>query len=123
MGDGWLVKVDTEGNMQWDMKFGELDMISVVSARQTRDGGYIIGGNSEGSWLMKLGNKELKDMMTSVASNEIDNMSQADAFNGSGINRQNESTSVVNNKLQRAIPFPGFLEVMLSIMLIVFFNA
>ncbi len=61
-------------------------------------------------------------MMTSVASNEIDNMSQVDAFNSSGINRSNESTSVASNKPQRTISFPGFSEVMLSIMLIVFFK-
>ncbi len=60
MGDAWLVKIDADGNKQWDMTFGELEMKNINSVSQTDDGGYILAGRSgrrpEGSWVVKLTN-------------------------------------------------------------------
>ncbi len=60
MGDAWLVKVGADGSKEWDMIFGELEMKSINSVRQTKDGGYLLAGRSgikpQGSWVVKLSN-------------------------------------------------------------------
>ena len=45
--DCWIAKTDSAGNIQWDKTFGgtEFDFIRIV--KQTADGGYILGGESE----------------------------------------------------------------------------
>lgn len=42
--DYWLVKVDAQGNKQWDRDFGATCTAWLRSVQQTADGGYIVGG-------------------------------------------------------------------------------
>lgn len=44
--DYWVVKIDSNGNKQWDKRYGGMgdDVLSAI--RQTSDGGYLIGGSS-----------------------------------------------------------------------------
>ena len=43
--DVWLMKTDPNGDIQWDLTFGEPDMLEEVhSIQQTSDGGYILVG-------------------------------------------------------------------------------
>ncbi len=44
--DYWIVKVDGNGNKQWDKTFGGNDADYLVSLQQTSDGGYILAGYS-----------------------------------------------------------------------------
>jgi hypothetical protein len=41
-GDGWLVKTDSAGNMQWNRTFENANFFSLI---QTTDGGYVLAGN------------------------------------------------------------------------------
>ena len=45
--DYWLVKLDLFGNKEWDKRFGGNDRDILHSVKQTLDGGYILGGNTE----------------------------------------------------------------------------
>ena len=42
--DAWLVKIDANGNIQWEKTFGGSGWDKVKSVRQTSDGGFIIAG-------------------------------------------------------------------------------
>lgn len=44
--DYWIVKVDNNGNKQWDRTFGGSYFDYFSSLQQTSDGGYILGGDS-----------------------------------------------------------------------------
>jgi hypothetical protein len=56
----WLVKVDSQGNVQWNQTYGGSGQNAATSIVQANDGGYVLGGftNSTGSgaedfWLVK----------------------------------------------------------------------
>lgn len=44
--DYWLVKIDAQGNKQWDQSLGGNDTELFTALQQTQDGGYIVGGKS-----------------------------------------------------------------------------
>jgi len=48
--DVWVIKTDSSGNLQWDKTFDDPNKGPGLSAEQTPDGGYIIGGSN---WLTK----------------------------------------------------------------------
>ncbi|MEW5761297.1 MAG: hypothetical protein AB1779_11095, partial [Candidatus Thermoplasmatota archaeon] len=66
--DLWLIKTDFFGNKQWDKTFGRSDSDYGESVQQTKDGGYVIIGNTYSNdhyttdtWLIKTdssGNKQ-----------------------------------------------------------------
>ncbi len=45
--DFWIVKIDQDGNKQWEQAYGGTGRDSLQSLQQTSDGGYILGGFSE----------------------------------------------------------------------------
>jgi hypothetical protein len=45
--DYWIVKLDANGNMQWDKTIGGSNYDDLMALQQTTDGGYILGGNSK----------------------------------------------------------------------------
>lgn len=45
--DYWVVKIDSAGNLQWENTIGGNGYDWLYSAKQTADGGYIIGGYSD----------------------------------------------------------------------------
>lgn len=74
-GDEWLIKVDQEGNKEWEMTFGIFDMKSIYSIRQTLDKGYLLAGWSQGQgpWIVKLSNDSAGKMDTGISSSQEDN--------------------------------------------------
>lgn len=44
--DYWLVKLDAQGNKEWDQSLGGNDGELFAAVQQTQDGGYIVGGKS-----------------------------------------------------------------------------
>src|SRR5438128_1276147 len=44
--DYWVVKIDANGNKQWDQTYGGAYEDQLCAIQQTSDGGYIIGGYS-----------------------------------------------------------------------------
>lgn len=44
--DAWLVKLDKEGNIEWNYTYGEKYTEYGFTAKQTSDGGYALSGNS-----------------------------------------------------------------------------
>jgi len=58
--DGWLIKVDSTGNAQWNRTYGGRDWDMIRSLIQTPDGGFVFAGYTESSgsgqedfWLVK----------------------------------------------------------------------
>lgn len=93
--DGWLMKLDTSGNIQWQRTYGGLGYDYTDSIQQTSDGGYIVAGhtNSFGAgdsdlWILKIdseGNIDDPSCTIVKASNGIVKDSFAVAINTSAI--------------------------------------
>ncbi|QNF32131.1 T9SS type A sorting domain-containing protein [Adhaeribacter swui] len=45
-GDYWIVKLNADGEKEWDKTIGGLFIDQLASIKQTQDGGYILGGTS-----------------------------------------------------------------------------
>lgn len=66
-GDGWVMKLDANGNQVWSNVFGSTEYDELNSVQQTTDGGFIVAGYESGwgsgygdGWVLKLdgsGNK------------------------------------------------------------------
>ncbi|RYY53009.1 MAG: hypothetical protein EOO05_21470, partial [Chitinophagaceae bacterium] len=48
-GDGWLIKLDANGNTQWQKLLGGSGYETIKSIQQTADAGYILAGMSQSS--------------------------------------------------------------------------
>jgi hypothetical protein len=44
--DGWLIKLDRRGEKEWEQVYGGLGQDFFVDAKQTPEGGYVLGGYS-----------------------------------------------------------------------------
>ena len=57
--DGWLIKTDKNGNMEWNKTYGGKNEDNLYSVQMTSDGGYILGGLTDSFnitddlWLLK----------------------------------------------------------------------
>lgn len=81
LADYGIIKLDSEGNMQWQKALGGISFDSVYSIQQTNDGGYILAGATDSTdgdvtgshgngdaWIVKLNGDQL-----STAENHLSN--------------------------------------------------
>lgn len=59
--DAWILKLDANGNIQWQQSYGGSDDDDAASVKQTADGGYIVAGDTYSfgaggydAWVLKL---------------------------------------------------------------------
>jgi len=62
--DGWIIKLDEQGNIKWDKRIGGSNGDDILSIIQAEDEGYIVSGYtmSKGAgkadgWIIKLEEK------------------------------------------------------------------
>ena len=82
--DAWLVKVDGNGNKQWDHTYGGSGYDRLSSVLATADGGYLLGGGSSSTaegdwdyWLVKVdatGTKQWEHTFGGTGTDEITSM-------------------------------------------------
>ena len=77
--DFWIIKLDKNGNMEWDETFGEEMTDLARSIIQTKDGGYAIVGSiwtkyvrKQDFWLIKLGENGNKEWEKTFNKDEQD---------------------------------------------------
>lgn len=61
-GDGWVVKLDSLGNLQWDLPLGGSGSDFLRKIRQTEDGGFLVAGDSNSNDGHATGNHGGKDI-------------------------------------------------------------
>jgi hypothetical protein len=59
--DFWVVKLDANGNLQWEKSFGGSSADFATSIHQTADGGYIVGGVTNSNDMQVSGNHGFSD--------------------------------------------------------------
>lgn len=88
--DYWLLKLDNQGNIEWQKTYGGDDYDDLIAVRQTSDSGYILGGNSisnagyektedsrgnEDYWILRLNPKGEILWQRTFGGNDLDNIS------------------------------------------------
>jgi hypothetical protein len=88
--DYWLIKLDASGNMQWQKTYGGSNGDIAMSAIQTKDGGYIVAGNSNST------NGDITNMHDSiygdawiVKTDKLGNIQWQKAYGGSDYEQAN----------------------------------
>lgn len=90
--DYWIVKLDSNGNMQWQKSLGGSSMDMAQSIQQTSEGGYIVAGSSSSNdgdvsgnhgggdyWILKLdinGNIQWQKSLGGSSSEQVNSVQQ-----------------------------------------------
>jgi hypothetical protein len=82
-GDAWLVKLGTDGVIQWQKCFGGANQDEFYSAQQTADGGYIAGGYTTSNSGDVSGNHGYRDAWV-VRTDSLGNLQWQKCLGGSG---------------------------------------
>jgi len=80
--DVWVVKLDQDGLVEWDRKYGGSENDTANSIQQTPDGGYIIGGASQSENGNVLENKGGSDAFI-IKTDEVGNIVWTKSYGGS----------------------------------------
>lgn len=83
--DYWILKLDSDGDVEWKKTYGGNDSDIIYSIHQTTDAGYIVGGSSksingdvtgnhglEDSWIVKLDSSGAIEWQKSLGGTNID---------------------------------------------------
>jgi hypothetical protein len=90
--DCWVVKIDSNGNMQWHNSFGGTGYDEAYSIKETSDHGYVIAGRSDSCrknrhdfWLIRLEGKQMinEEEPTPTKEISIQTESISDSMNNS----------------------------------------
>ena len=117
-GDYWIVKLDVNGNIEWQNTIGGNDVDRSYSAHQTSDGGYIVGGfsksdisgdkneNGQGNfdfWLVKLNSVGIIEWQNTLGGSEIDGItSLIQSADGSYILGGNSQSDISGDKTENS---------------------
>jgi hypothetical protein len=115
--DFWLVKLDGNGDKQWEKLFGGTSNDSAFIVRQTSDGGYVLGGQSNSGvsgnktsanlgandiWIIKVDGSGNKQWEQTLGGSGIDGLAYADVLrqtsDGGYILAGNSRSGVSGNK-------------------------
>jgi hypothetical protein len=100
-GDFWVVKLDGNGNKQWEKSYGGNDRDELRDLTQTSDGGYVLGGSSRSGvsgnktsanqgtntsdyWLLKLDGNGNKQWEKVYGGNDADELYSVQQVSDSG---------------------------------------
>lgn len=84
--DGWILKVSSEGTMEWSKQYGGTENDYLSSIAQTSDGGYIVAGDTEGGvdgntsygdtdgWILKISDNGTTEWSKQYGSSSTDNL-------------------------------------------------
>ena len=106
--DAWLVKTDSNGNIQWYNGLGGTGRDKVDFIQQTSDGGYIFAGSTSS---YNRGNTEF--WLVKVAGMEVD-------FVQPGVTANNTSIGEVRGTPEKPIPGFGFWAAVVSVVIVLF---
>jgi hypothetical protein len=85
MGDFWVVKLDTAGNIQWQKVLGGSDVDNGKAIEQTTDGGYILTGYSTSSGSGDVGPNHNSCDAWVVKLDSLGNIQWQNPFGGSSV--------------------------------------
>ncbi|MGB5371630.1 MAG: hypothetical protein WBN18_14480, partial [Flavobacteriaceae bacterium] len=82
--DIWMIKVDDQGNLIWERSFGGLQFDGAQSVFKTKDGGFIILGNSKSSDTDLLSNAGENDLWA-IKTDQDGKLTWQKSFGGTGL--------------------------------------
>jgi len=116
--DFWIVKLASNGTIEWQNTIGGNDIDQAYSANQTSDGGYILGGfsrstisgdkteNGQGNfdcWLVKINNVGIIEWQNTIGGSEIDGITSVmQSSDGSYILGGNSQSNISGDKSENS---------------------
>ncbi len=118
LGDFWVIKLDSIGNLQWQNTIGGSNSDKAYSSYQTADGGFIIGGysrsdisgdkteNGKGGfdyWVVKLNNLGIVEWQNTIGGSETDGITALiQSSDGNYILGGNSSSNISSDKTENS---------------------
>lgn len=112
--DYWVVKLNKDGEIEWQQAFGGIYLDNLRSIEQTQDNGYIVGGYSNSTatgnksdknsgsgdfWVLKLDNKGEIQWQKTLGGSQDDQLYVVhQAYDGNYLVAGNSNSMVSNNK-------------------------
>ncbi len=120
--DYWIVKIDSNGNKQWDKRYGGIQNDQLAAINQTSDGGYILAGTSdspisgdksqnshglEDYWIIKINSIGTKIWDKSIGGSKDDHLSNMVITSDGGFLMAGDSYSPMSGNKSENNLFPN----------------